>query len=84
MIRDGELNGPRRYIWRNNIVTGTYKDGELHGLYMQVASDFIYVQVYREGRFIFRLKFTPSGEETYRTGSEKNSFSDVDASTFLK
>ena len=84
MIRNGELNGLRRYIWRDDeITTRTYKDGEWHGLAIWVESNDILVYVHREGTSIFRLWFYPSGQETYRGGSEKNSFTDVTPEMFL-
>ena len=85
MTRNGELNGPRRFIWsgNGNINTRTYKDGEWHGLDIRVWSNIIEVYVYREGTRIFRLFFTTSGEETYRYDRE-NSFTDVTPETFLK
>ena len=86
MTRNGELNGPRRFISNfGDIVTRTYKDGEWHGLYIWVGYNYIEVFVYREGSMIFRLYFLyPSGEETSRGGSKKNSFTDVTPETFLK
>ena len=90
MTRDGRLNGPRRFIYTsdlslsNHLSTRTYKDGRQHGLTIYTRSSDNFVTVFREGYTIFRLYFTKSGEETLRDGSEMNSFSDVDASTFLK
>ena len=85
MIRNGELNGPRRYIWspNGNIVTRTYKDNKKHGLLIWVESDRIEVYVYREESWIFRIHFTTSGQETHRRDYE-NSFTDVTPSMFLK
>ena len=79
MTRNGELNGPRRFIWSSDgdIYTLTYKDDELHGLWFEVSYDYIYVWVYREGTSIFNLKLYTSGRETWRSGSEKNSFTDL-------
>ena len=37
MTRNGELNGPRRFLWNSgNIYTITYKDDKAHGLYIRV------------------------------------------------
>ena len=36
MTRNGELNGPRRYIFDGYIYTRTYKDNRDHGLYIKV------------------------------------------------
>ena len=52
MTRNGELNGPRRFIWSSSgsIDTRTYKDDQMHGLYIIVRSNNILAIVYREGR----------------------------------
>ena len=84
MTRGGELNGPRRFIWSDNgdIHTRTCKDGEWHGLNIVVKSDEIEVYVYREGNYIFELRFTTSGREIYHWDYE-NSFTDVTPEMFL-
>ena len=86
MTKNGELNGPRRFVFSSDgsIHTRTYKDDQMHGLAIGVSSDYIYVFVYREGKHIFKLVFTPSGQEFDRYGSEKNCFTDLKVSTFLK
>ena len=57
MTRNGELNGPRRFIWSSDgfINTRTYKDDRLHGLSIAVFSNDIEVYVYREGTKILYL-----------------------------
>lgn len=78
-------SGPQRFVNKfGDIWIGTFKDDVEHGLSIQVGSESIIVEVFKEGSAIFHLKFSSSGEERKRSVKEEGAFTDVVPSQFLK
>ena len=83
-MREGKKNGPQRCVNQyGDILFETYKDDKPHGLFIRVFGDTINVDVWREGDVIFKLSFTPKGEETSRKDDE-NQFTNINTLTFFK